>query len=70
VLLYALVQLGYDESIPIYRCHPFQAHGLNYSEVWVEIPVDIMAPWTGAIIGGDMYDAIENMVHVQLTAHV
>jgi hypothetical protein len=34
----------------------------------VEIPIDPVAPWTGAIIGSEADDAIEKMVHVALTA--
>jgi hypothetical protein len=66
--LCALVRLGYDGPILIYSCHPFLAHGLNYCEVQVEIPIDLTAPWTRAIIGGALDDVIEKMVHVALTA--
>jgi hypothetical protein len=61
VLLCALVRLGYDGPIPVYCCHPFQAHNLNYCEVRVEIPVDPVAPCTGAVIEGDLDDAVKKM---------
>jgi hypothetical protein len=61
------VRLGYDGPIPVYRCHPFQAHGLNVCEVRVEIPFDPTAPWKGAVIGREINDAIEKMAHVALT---
>jgi hypothetical protein len=34
----------------------------------VEITVDPVAPLTGAVVGGDMDDAVEKMAHVALTA--
>jgi hypothetical protein len=64
VLLCPLVHLGYNGPIPIYRCRPFQAHGLNCSEVWVEIPVNPTALWIGAIIRSEVDNAIKKMAHV------
>jgi hypothetical protein len=66
--LSALIQLGYDGLIPIYRCHPFQAHDLNVYEVRVEIIIDPTAPWKGAIIRKEVDDVVEKMAHVTLTA--
>jgi hypothetical protein len=43
------------------HCRPFQFHGLNYSEVWVEIPIDPMAPWIKVIIESEVDDSIEKM---------
>jgi hypothetical protein len=34
----------------------------------VEIPFDPTAPWKGAIIGSEIDDTIEKMVHVALTS--
>jgi hypothetical protein len=67
VLLYALVQLSYDGLIPVYCCRPFQAHSLMCCKVLVEIPINPVAPWTRAVIGGDLDDAIEKMAYVALT---
>jgi hypothetical protein len=33
----------------------------------MEIPINPMAPWTGAVIGGDLDNAVEKMAHVMLT---
>jgi hypothetical protein len=68
VLLCALVRLGYDGPIPVYRCRPFQAHGLNCCEVQVEIPVNPTTLWIGVIIGCEVDDVIKKMKHVALTA--
>jgi hypothetical protein len=68
VLLCALVHLCYDGPIPVYHCRPFQAHGLNCCEVRVEIPIDPMTPWIGAIIRSEVGDAVEKMAHMALTA--
>jgi hypothetical protein len=51
VLWSALIRLDYDGPIPIYLCHPFQAHGLNIYDVWVERPVGPTALWKVDIIG-------------------
>jgi hypothetical protein len=66
--LSALVQFGYDRSIPIYCCHPFQAHGLNVCVVRVEICFDPIAPWNGAVVGSEVDDIVEKMAHVALTS--
>jgi hypothetical protein len=63
-----LLRLDYDGSIPLYRCLPFQTHGLNVCEVRVEIPFDPMVLWTGAITGSEIDDAVEKMAHVVLTS--
>jgi hypothetical protein len=67
VLLYALVRLSYDGSIPIYHSRLFQAHGLTCCELRMDIPINPTAPWTRVVIGGDMEDAIEKIAHVALT---
>jgi hypothetical protein len=66
--LSAVVRLSYDGPIPIYRCRPFQAHGLNVCEVRVEIPFDPMAMWKGAIIGSEVDDAVKKMANVALSS--
>jgi hypothetical protein len=33
----------------------------------VEIPIKPVAPWTGAVVGGNLDDAIKKMAHVALT---
>jgi hypothetical protein len=53
--------------IPIYRCHPFQAHGLNVCEVRVEIPFDPMVLSKGASVGREVDNTVEKMAHVALT---
>jgi hypothetical protein len=67
-LLSALIRLDYDGPIGSYRCRCFQAHGLNVCEVWVEIPLNPMAPWRGAVIHNGVDDVVENMAHVALTS--
>jgi hypothetical protein len=36
----------------------------------VEIPIDPMAPWTGAVVGSEVDDTVEKMAHVALTTFV
>jgi hypothetical protein len=68
LLLSALVRHGYDGLVPVYHCHPFQAHGLNAYEVRVEIPNDPTVQWKGDIIESEVDDAVEKMAYVALTA--
>jgi hypothetical protein len=37
-------------------------------EARVEIPFDAMVPWTGAIVGSELDDAILKMAHAALTS--
>jgi hypothetical protein len=67
-LLSALIRLGYNGLIPSYRCHTFQAYGLNVCEVRVEIPIDPAVPWRGAVIGNEVDDTVKKLVHVDLTS--
>jgi hypothetical protein len=68
VLLCALVQLGYDGSIPVYHGKPFQAHKMMCCGVPVEKPINPTSLWTRVVIGGDMDDAVEKMAHMALSA--
>jgi hypothetical protein len=44
------------------------AHGLTCCEARVEISVNPVAAWTGAVVGGDLDNAVEKIAHVALTA--
>ena len=68
VLWDTLLRLGYDGPAPRYRCRPFQAHGLHACEARVEIPFDPTVPWTGAVIGSEVDDAVEKLAHAALTS--
>jgi hypothetical protein len=68
VLWDALLRLGYDGPVPLYRCRPFQAHGLNVYEARVEIPFDPTVPWKGTIIGSEIDAVVEKMAHATLTS--
>jgi hypothetical protein len=62
----ALIRLDYNRDIPLYHCRPIKAHRLDVCEVRVEIPLDPTVPWKGAIVGGELDNAIEKMVHAAL----
>jgi hypothetical protein len=68
VLWDTLLHHGYDRPIPLYRCRPFQGHGLNVCEVRVEIHFNPMVPWTGSVVSSKIDDAVEKMGHVALTS--
>jgi hypothetical protein len=60
-VLWDTLHHGYDRTIPLYRCRPFQAHGLNVCEVRVEIHFDPMVPWTGSVVSSEIDDTVEKM---------
>jgi hypothetical protein len=68
VLYNALLRLGYNGDIPIYRYRLSNAHGLDVCEVSVTIPFNPMAPWMGTVISSKPDTTIEQMAHVALTS--
>jgi hypothetical protein len=68
VLYDALIHLGYNGDVPLYRCHLSKAHGLDVCEVSMMIPFDPMAPWMGTIVGSELDTTIEQTAHVALNS--
>jgi hypothetical protein len=68
LLLDTLIHIGYNGSIPEYRCRPFQKHSLTCYKVQVEIPIIPNAPWTGTVVGGDLNKDVERMAYLALTS--
>jgi hypothetical protein len=68
VLYDALLHLGYNGDVPVYRSHMSIAHGLDRCEVSVMIPLNPSEPWIRTVIGIELDDIIEQMAHVALTS--
>jgi hypothetical protein len=68
----ALVQTGYRDRAPEYYGRPYEEHGLQRCEVYVDIPSHPVFPngslWSTWAIGADMDDAMEKAAHMTLTA--
>jgi hypothetical protein len=68
VLYDALLHLGYNGDVPIYRCHTFIAHGLDRCKVSVMIPLNPVEPWMGTVISSELDSTVEQTAHVTLTS--
>jgi hypothetical protein len=68
----ALVQSGHGDRAPEYYGRPYEEHGLQRCEVYVDIPSHPVfpdrSPWSTWAIGGGMDDAMEKIAHMALTA--
>jgi hypothetical protein len=51
VLYDALLHLGYNGDVPVYRAHLSMAHSMEQCEVGVTIPLNLIEPWLSSVIG-------------------
>jgi hypothetical protein len=68
VLYDALLHLGNNKDVPIYRCRLSMANSLDVCEASVMIPVDPTEPWTGTDIGSKPDTTVEQTTQVTLTS--
>jgi hypothetical protein len=68
VLYDALLYLGYDREVPIYRYRLSMTNGLDICETNVTIPFNQEDPWTETIVGSEPNSTIEQTAHVALTS--
>jgi hypothetical protein len=59
VLYDALLHLGYNGDVPVYRAHMSMAHSMEQCEVSVTIPLNPTEPWMTSIISIELDDTIE-----------
>jgi hypothetical protein len=59
VLYNALLRIGYDGEVPIYRCCLSMTNGLDICETSMTIPLNQENPWTGTIIGSEPNSTVE-----------
>jgi hypothetical protein len=67
VLYDALLRLGYDREVPIYRCRLSMVDGLDVCETSVMILLNPTEPWMGTIVNSDPDTTIEQTAHVALS---
>jgi hypothetical protein len=68
VLYDALLHLGYNGDVPVYRSRMSMAHGMDRCEISVAIPLNPTEPCTGTITGTKLDDTIEQAAQVTLTS--
>jgi hypothetical protein len=68
VLYDALLHLGYNRDVPVYRGRMSTVHGQDRCEVSVTIPLSLTEPWGVTIIGAELDETVEQASHVALTA--
>jgi hypothetical protein len=68
VLYDALLHLGYNRDVPIYRAHMSMVHSMGQCEVSVMIPIRPEEPWLVTIMGVELDDTIDKMAHFALAS--
>jgi hypothetical protein len=68
VLYDALLRLGYDGEVPIYRCRLSMTDDLDICETSVTIPPNQEDTWTETIIDSEPNCTIKQMAHITLTS--
>jgi hypothetical protein len=67
VLYDALLHLGYNGDVPVYRGHMSMAHGQDRCEVSVMIPLSPMEPWGATVVGVELDETVKQAAHITLT---
>jgi hypothetical protein len=68
MLYNALLHLGHNGDVPLYRGHLSKAHGQDRCEVSVTLPLSPTEPSGTTVIGIEMDETVEQAKHVALTA--
>ena len=68
VLYGALLHLGYNGDVPVYRARMSMVHGMEQCEVSVTIPLNPTEPWMATVIGVKLDDTVEQTAQVALTS--
>jgi hypothetical protein len=67
VIYDALLHLGYNGDVPVYRARMPMAHSMEQCEVSETIPLNSIEPWIASVIGVKLDNAVEQMTQVTLT---
>jgi hypothetical protein len=68
VLYDALLHLGYNGDVPIYRARVSMAHSMEQCEVSMMIPIWPEEPWSVTIMGVELDDTVDKMAHFALAS--
>jgi hypothetical protein len=64
----ALLHLGHNGGVPVYRGRTSMAHGQDRCEVSITLPLSPTEPWGMTIIGIELDKTVEQAAHAALTA--
>jgi hypothetical protein len=64
----ALLHLGHDGDVPVYRGRMSKAHGQERCEVSVTLPLILTEPWEMIVVDVELDEMVEHASHVTLTA--
>jgi hypothetical protein len=68
VLYDALLHLGYNGDVPIYRTRVSMAHSIEQCEVSVMIHIRLEEPLTVTVMGVELDNTVDKMAHFTLTS--
>jgi hypothetical protein len=68
VLYDALLHLGYNGDVSVYRGRMSMAYSMDQCEISVTIPLNPAEPWTATAIGVELDDIVEQTSQVTLTS--
>jgi hypothetical protein len=68
VLYDALLHLGYNGDVPIYRARVSVAHSMEQCEVSVMIPIRLEEPWSVTVMVVELDHTVNNMAHLTLAS--
>jgi hypothetical protein len=68
VLYDALLHLGYNGDVTIYRACVSMAHSMEQCEVSMTIPIQPEEPWTIIVVGVELDDTINKTAHFTLAS--
>jgi hypothetical protein len=55
----ALLHLGYNGGVPVYRARMTMAHSMEQCEVSMTIPLSLEEPWMATIISVELDDTVD-----------
>jgi hypothetical protein len=68
VLYDALIHLGYNKDISVYRARMSMTHSIEQCEVNVTIPLSLKEPWMATIIGVELDNTVDQTAQVALAS--
>jgi hypothetical protein len=68
MLYAALLHLGHNGDVPVYRARMSKAHGQDRCPVSMTLPLSLIESWGMTVIGIELDETVEQAAHVALTA--
>jgi hypothetical protein len=68
VLYDALLHLGYNGDVPIYRARVSKAHSMEQGDASMKIPIRPEEPWSVTVMGVELDDTVDKSPHFTLAS--